>query len=286
MRRKSNGAQIPWESTSLEEDFWFIPPKELKKLSDAEREKAFKEELALWEKVQKSTDPGAYEDYLRRYPSGDYVELAQVQLDRLLARQGEKRVEIINTSANPYTKGSARTDTRYQVGDTYSFRVLDIYTKVVEGTPSGTIKEISDTEVIWTNGLVMDLLGNTVRTPNGARFSPSQLAPAEFSVGRHWSTRFVFTNPAGIPFRNQMDLRIVGRESVTVPAGTFNAFRVEGTGISVGDPGTSSLKRTWWYAPEQVRVPVAQENIRRARGKGFDAVQESQRRELVSFKQS
>ena len=34
VRRKSNGAQIPWESTSLEEDFWFLPPAELKKLSD------------------------------------------------------------------------------------------------------------------------------------------------------------------------------------------------------------------------------------------------------------
>jgi len=70
-----------------------------------------------------------------------------------------------------------------------------------------------------------------------------------------------------------------------VPAGTFNAFLVEGNGISSGEPGTSSLARKWWYAPEQVRVPVAQENIRRARGKGFSAVQESQRRELVSFKQ-
>ena len=26
----ANGRQIPWESTSLEEDFWFLPPKELR----------------------------------------------------------------------------------------------------------------------------------------------------------------------------------------------------------------------------------------------------------------
>src|SRR5258706_992659 len=44
VRRKTNGAQIPWESTSLEEDFWFQPPKELKKLSESEKEKKFKEE--------------------------------------------------------------------------------------------------------------------------------------------------------------------------------------------------------------------------------------------------
>ena len=35
VRRKSNGAQLPWDSSSLEDDFYFIPPKELRKLSDA-----------------------------------------------------------------------------------------------------------------------------------------------------------------------------------------------------------------------------------------------------------
>ena len=52
VRRKSNGRQIPWESTSLEEDFYFIPPKELKELAEEERERQFREEQALWEKAQ------------------------------------------------------------------------------------------------------------------------------------------------------------------------------------------------------------------------------------------
>lgn len=47
VRRKSNGAQIPWESTSLEDDFYFIPPKELKKLSDQEKVRLYKKELAF-----------------------------------------------------------------------------------------------------------------------------------------------------------------------------------------------------------------------------------------------
>jgi uncharacterized caspase-like protein len=51
VRRQSKGAQIPWESTSLEEDFWFVPPATLKRASEAERAKAFREELALWEKI-------------------------------------------------------------------------------------------------------------------------------------------------------------------------------------------------------------------------------------------
>jgi len=53
VRKKSGGAQIPWESTSLEEDFYFLPPKELKP-SEADAERKFKEEEALWAKIQAS----------------------------------------------------------------------------------------------------------------------------------------------------------------------------------------------------------------------------------------
>src|SRR5204863_445382 len=51
VRRKTSGAQIPWETTSLEEDFWFIPPRELRRLSEAEKERQYREELAAWEKT-------------------------------------------------------------------------------------------------------------------------------------------------------------------------------------------------------------------------------------------
>ncbi|MBK6630988.1 MAG: caspase family protein [Betaproteobacteria bacterium] len=60
VRRASNGRQIPWESTSLEDDFYFIPPPELKKLSQEERDARFAEELGAWQKVQ-ATVAGAGE---------------------------------------------------------------------------------------------------------------------------------------------------------------------------------------------------------------------------------
>jgi uncharacterized caspase-like protein len=41
VRRRSKGLQIPWESTSLEEDFWFISPTALKKLAEEEVEREF-----------------------------------------------------------------------------------------------------------------------------------------------------------------------------------------------------------------------------------------------------
>ncbi|MBI1964648.1 MAG: caspase family protein, partial [Betaproteobacteria bacterium] len=53
-------------------------------------ERQFEEELAIWEKIKTSTEPGPLEDYLLRYPSGRFSELAQLQLDRILATLGEK----------------------------------------------------------------------------------------------------------------------------------------------------------------------------------------------------
>ena len=93
VRRRSEGRQIPWESTSLEEDFYFRPPKQVRKLSEAELEKQFEEELAGWEKIKDSTEAAPIEEYLRRYPSGKFSELAQFRLNRLVARR-ETAVQI------------------------------------------------------------------------------------------------------------------------------------------------------------------------------------------------
>jgi uncharacterized caspase-like protein len=54
VRRASRGQQVPWESTSLEDDFYFRPPPELRKLSQEELDREFAEEQAVWEKTQKA----------------------------------------------------------------------------------------------------------------------------------------------------------------------------------------------------------------------------------------
>ncbi len=105
VRLQSRGQQVPWESTSLEQDFYFIPPKEVKKLTLTETEKQFQEEIALWESIQSSKEPAPLGDYLRRFPSGKFSELAQFRLDRVLAQQGEKPVQVADATrnaGNPY----------------------------------------------------------------------------------------------------------------------------------------------------------------------------------------
>jgi hypothetical protein len=283
VRRRSNGQQIPWESTSLEEDFWFIPPKELKRLAEREAERLYKEELALWERAEKAKDPAPLEDYLRRYPSGRFSELAQLHLDRVLAAQGEKKIEVVAAPENPYTQGSANLDTRYRVGDSYTYNFLDPYSKVVQDTSTWTITEITDTEVLYDNGrVVTDLLGNPRRLHDGRTFGPNQIAPREFSVGKRWSSRFDGSSPRGGPYVADFNMRIVAKERVSVPAGTFDAFRLEVRGDVNQAVGFIGIEVTAWYAPEKVRRYVARHELRRFNGREVFA----ERQELARFTQS
>lgn len=283
VRRRSNGLQIPWESTSLEEDFWFIPPKELKKLAEQEVEREFKQELALWERIQNATQPALLEDYMRRYPSGRFAELAQFQLDRALARLGEKKIEVVSALDNPYTKGTVVANTAYRIGDRYTYRRFDPLSKVEETPGTRRVSNITENEVIFGNGgFVTDLLGN-IRKRGDADWSANQTVPTDFIVGKRWKTRFHYIAVYSGRYSDtivDLELLVADREQITVPAGTFNAFRVEARGWRVGPSIAQSWNWKRWYAPDQVRAEVASEALFRG------SHHFSQRIELASFRQS
>jgi len=331
VRRRSNGRQIPWESTSLEEDFYFVPPKELKKLAEAEKEKHYREQLVLWEKAQAeerdrraalermqreleelkrkeaqardaateaarraseealqrevakaASAPLPAEEYLKRFPSGYFSELAELELDRTLEKSGEQRILEASSKGNPYTKGSARADTGYKIGDRYGVRISDLYTKIVSQELDLVVTAINDSEVIFNDGLLItDLMGNVTKHPDGRRVHGAQAVPREFKVGRKWTTRFKVFLPNGNSNENEMDIKIVGKERITVPAGTFDCFRMEGYGGAIGLP--LRLRVFAWAAPEVCRRPVAIEYFRQI---GPARVIGSDRWELTSFKQS
>ena len=282
VRRKTDGQQIPWESTSLEEDFWFIPPKEIKRLSEEEAQRLFQEELALWEKIKESKDPKPLEDYLRRYPSGKFTEIAQLQLERALAAQGEKKIQVASSAGNPFTKGSTVANTAYKVGDTYTFRILDLRTRAEKRQATQTVQQITDSEVIFDSGLITDLLGNVLKAGDGRRWTPRQQLPLEYSVGRQWHSRFMNVTHEENQGVVDLDCKIVARESITVPAGTFNAFRIEASGPAVFKDRTDISRITRWMAPDQVRRNIAYDEILIRQGK----IVFGERFELVSFKQS
>ncbi len=263
VRRETRGAQVPWESTSLEEDFYFLPPAELREQSEAEREKDLQEQLLLWEAAKDTVDPAPLVAYLARYPSGDYSELAQLRLDRVLQAQGEKRVQAAPAEKNPFTKGTARIDTAYRLGDSYTYQRLDLETKAVQQTYTTSITGITDSQVIYDRGLVTDLLGNTQQLPDGRRFTDNQNVPVEFEVGRQWSTRYRVDTAGGQFVIIDATYRIVFREPLSVPAGTFNAFLIEGVGTTTTPKATIEGRFRQWWDPSRLRRPIVREELRR-----------------------
>jgi hypothetical protein len=278
VRRQSNGTQIPWESTSLEEDFYFLPSDQLKKLSEEEKQRLFQEELALWKSIQESTDPAPLEDYLRKYPSGNFSELAQLRLDRVLAARGEQPIRIASQAGNPFTKGSALTRIS-RVGDAVTYREFDLRAGIERRVYTNTVVRVTDTEVIHDTGLVSDLLGNQRRSKDGYVFGPSQFMAPEFSVGKRWRTQYSITSSKGVTWQSEMELRVAARERVSVPAGTFNAFRIEARGLSTNPGGPIETEIRRWHVPD-FQWPVRREEVRRRYGREIF----TQRLELLSVK--
>ena len=257
------------------------------------RARAFAEELRLWESIQASTSPDPLEDYLRRYPSGQFSELAQLQLDRVLAQQGEKAIQIAPSKGNPYTKGTARADIAFKVGDTYSYQVSDL----VSGKPlrsfTTSVTGITEREVLYDNGRsATDLLGNTTKFADGRRPTGNQTQPGIFEIGKRWATRYLLTTPDGRRFDNEVQLHIVTKESITVPAGTFDCYRVEGVGVGRGlglRPGINvevNTTQKFWAAPDVCRRALRMELTRITWVRGNRQELENERRELLAFKQS
>ncbi|MBI2510174.1 MAG: hypothetical protein HYV99_09480 [Betaproteobacteria bacterium] len=111
--------------------------------------------------------------------------------------------------------------------------------------------------------------------------------PTEFTVGRRWKTRFRVVPPKGGGTIVDLELRIADRESVTVLAGTFNAYRIEAQGWQTGMVAGNYINNSWdwktWYAPDRVRQPVAYEWFNRNH---FGRIVRAARNELVEFRQS
>src|SRR5207302_366537 len=129
------------------------------------------------------------------------------------------------------------------------------------------------------DGFISDLLGNQRRNRQGYANSPNQFVPLEFQVGKRWRAQLEVTDPQGVTWHAEQELRIVARERVTVPAGSFNAFRLEARGTSSPPQGPTESQVTRWHIPD-FQWPVARDEVRRRGGKEVF----TERLEMLSYK--
>lgn len=303
VRLESKGLQIPWESTSLEDDIYLFES-DRKKLSDEEQDALLEREIAAWRLVKSSNDPNKLADFIRQYPSGATSELAQSRLNRSLALLRDKEPKrslwdnpfkasfkratwalgtpapvIQSLPSTPYYKGFDEHHRQYSIGDRYEFSVINGFSKTA--TPlrmQVTAIDLEQDRIEYNQGeYVSDTMGNILKNLRGSSDTPRQFYPAELFLGKKWHTRFKQVRPGGLSYTFDYALKVVGKERISVPAGTFDTYKIEARGFNVNLG--ASLERNIWVSPG-INADIVHETMVRLRSGKID---QYERQELVHY---
>ncbi len=272
VRKASGGRQIPWESTSLEEDFQFndgrvvAVPKPTTQVLLA----AFTQEQQDWSRIKDSRNPDDFYAFLARHTSGTIAEAANARLEELLGSN------LVVQGAGADGKDAPYSVARYRLGDEFEVRIVasgassfNQTGKVVSARDGNVLVELRSAA---TGPQSMKMLYNTqggfIGMPDSFTHTPpSYLAPAGLlQVGQSWKTGYEqeFTTRALSDTLGKITSvgqdRVVARERVTVAAGTFDAFRIESEATSIGKTLNMKLASTRWVVPE-LPEPVKTENV-------------------------
>jgi hypothetical protein len=92
---ETKGEQRPWVNSSLEGDFYFLPPP----MAPAAKS-ATNLEALFWDTIKASSNPADFKVYLTKFPDGVFAELAQNRLT-MLEQGGRTRPQSAVTASPP-----------------------------------------------------------------------------------------------------------------------------------------------------------------------------------------
>ena len=195
--------------------------------------------------------------------------------------EGGKVPQLLQPSANPYSAGLYPLGRRYTVGDYATFRETDILTGVEQRIFTRRVTRVdheADRVELNNGNHIWDLMGNAIKSGGKEFDAPQQFTPAEFHVGKKWAAVFIRIKD-GMAATIYYDLHIVRREKVSVPAGVFDTFRIEGQGSN--RTNGKHLDMTLWLVPG-LNFPVKREKVNH-NPKG--QLKDTERLELIALRQ-
>lgn len=314
VRRDSQGKQVPWESTSLEGDFYFRGGPVVAAPADPHAGL----ETVLWDAVKGSNLPVEIRAYLNRYPSGKFAGDARARLAQLQSVQQATggavpapaataspaavatTVQVATAAMAPAKVSVAQTanqtgDVRnFFAGDRWRFQVVDKFKGEVVRNYVNTVDRLQpDGSAVLNQGsLRWDAKGNLryVRSSDRERtlsvgyinIPPVLQAGAKTPLNYEIDHKFTDGRQGKEEAKGTMVVK--AQEKVTTPAGEFNAWRVEIEVFgSMQIVGSTSGAYRWvfvgWYVPE-LRTYVAFDDESRAANGSFNR---RDRHELTSF---
>ena len=259
--------QVPWESSSLQGEFAFVPGVAVPRESSADVEAAG--ELAFWNSILPANRADEYRAYLRQYPSGRFVALAQTRIAAFAPPAGIAANPAL-PAADPRAASvlAARPEMLPRAGDSWRYRVQDqfrlgdlfVTAKVDEVTAEGvaeTWTTTSDAKVRTTLALHAPgfnaLPGWTLTPPE---FSPYLQASTLLRPGQKLGDQQRRVEQVLVPLRASVD----GEEEVSVTAGRFRAIKLvlRGQAPAQTRGGTKTApvltEQVVWYAPAVKRI--------------------------------
>ncbi|MBC7618467.1 MAG: caspase family protein [Candidatus Saccharibacteria bacterium] len=273
VRKASSGRQIPWESTSLEDDFQFnngdrfAPPK----ASAPALVASFNEEKLLWDKIQNSQNPDDFYAFLQKYPNGTISEAANTRLNRLT--QPTLVVQGAGASGGDQTYLTRQP----RVGDELVARFdQTIGPNKSQFTITNKVERIAIDEMMvrqrtdFTDGrptvnadLRYDADGGIKSFDGGVVSPPLYLVPSGlYQVGRSWKIGYNVEHTGDKAITSHTTngtAKMTARETIMVPAGTFQTFRVETETITRFRFGAVMIERKIQWRVPDVRGPIKEE---------------------------
>ena len=267
VRKASGGTQIPWDSTSLEEDFAFNDGNKYtftanNSAKDAEDVKQFNSlktenpitqfvtQKAEWEKIKRSSNANDFYAYLDKYPNGLIAEQCMFKLNQLAQTKVTWQADKLGILQTP-------NEQRFRVGDEYEIVTTNGLTGAEIARSSRRVEKIENGLVfialVKEPGIYVSVLtayGATVKSlePNGAyEYDPPEpfLPAEELQAGKKWTTVTMQKHA------NQEDSKVsygkvLDFEKINVPAGTFNTYKVV---IQARASLETAVESTYWFEP-------------------------------------
>jgi len=255
--------QVPWESSSLQGEFAFVPG-----VATAAREPAPDQEsageLAFWNSIQTSNRADEYRAYLRQYPNGRFATLAQTRMAALGPSVPSARP--VDSAASTATSLTARPDLLPHPGDTWRYRVQDQF-RLGDLYVTARVSSVTDEGVAETWTTTSDAQVRTALAPRSLGFyalpdwtlAPPEFAPYLQASGLLRAGQVIVdqqrrVDQVMVPIKASVE----GDEDVTVAAGRFRATKLvlRGQGVQTrGGARTAVLtEQIVWYAPEVKRI--------------------------------
>jgi len=162
----------------------------------------------------------------------------------------------------------------FHAGDRWEWRQVDSHSKGETGRFTRTIVA-RDGELRIADSVCGEMSLASAFTLDCDKVAAKPWRAWPLEVGRKWSTDVDWTRPDGASGNTSQDAVVAALEDVTVPAGTYKAYRIELDGWYRNSRGGHGRQRdVFWYVPE------LHADVKHTRDDGYNQYT----RELVSFR--